>query len=212
MQDTLLPLFPLEVVLLPTNVLPLHIFEDRYKEMIGEAKRSQTEFGIVQAGEKGILNIGCTATVEKVVQEYPDGRMDIVCLGRRRFEIVHLDDTKAYLRASVNFFDDVANQPRAPHNARILALACFELHRKHEGTERDTPDPDDPELSFKVVQHIADLGFRQTLLAMRSEAERLAHINQFYPQYLANLKRASHVKKVAPTNGHGFIALGKKDT
>ena len=78
MQETLLPLFPLEAVLLPSNILPLHIFEERYKEMIGEAIRNKTEFGVVQAGEKGILNLGCTAIVEKVVTEYPDGRMDIL--------------------------------------------------------------------------------------------------------------------------------------
>lgn len=212
MQDTLLPLFPLEVVLLPSNRLPLHIFEDRYKEMVGEAIREKTEFGIVQAGTKGILNLGCTATVAEVLNEYPDGRMDIVCQGRRRFEIVYLDDTKTYLRAAVNFFDDDETQPPAPRNVRILALACFELQRKHEGSDRQPPEADDPQLSFKVVEHIADLPFRQTLLAMRSESERLAHINQYFPQYLANLKRAAHVKKVGPTNGHGFIALGKKDS
>ena len=58
-------------------MLPLHIFEERYKEMIGEAIRDKTEFGVVQAGEKGILNLGCTATVEKLEKQYPDGRMDI---------------------------------------------------------------------------------------------------------------------------------------
>jgi Lon protease-like protein len=145
MQETLLPLFPLEVVLLPANILPLHIFEDRYKEMIGEAIQNKTEFGIVQAGEKGILNLGCTASILEVSTQYPDGRLDIVCQGRRRFEILYLDEEKSYLRGSVSFFDD---------------------------------DPD----------------------------------QAFFPQHLANLKRAAHVKKVGPTNGHGFIALGKKDT
>jgi Lon protease-like protein len=212
MQETMLPLFPLEVVLLPSNVLPLHIFEDRYKEMIGEAIRDKTEFGIVQAGEKGILNLGCTAVVADVLQQYPDGRMDVLCKGRRRFEILYLDDEKSYLRAAVNFFDDDDSQGPAPRSARVMAIACYELQRKQEGADRETPDPEDPQLSFKVVEHIADLAFRQTLLAMRSEAERLAHINQYFPQYLANLKRAAHVKKVASTNGHGFIALGKKDT
>lgn len=212
MQETLLPLFPLEVVLLPANILPLHIFEDRYKEMIGEAIQNKTEFGIVQAGEKGILNLGCTASILEVSTQYPDGRLDIVCQGRRRFEILYLDEEKSYLRGSVSFFDDDPDQAPPPTDARIMAVACFELQRKQEGADRATPDPEDPQLSFKVVQYISDLPFRQTLLAMRSEAERLNHINQFFPQHLANLKRAAHVKKVGPTNGHGFIALGKKDT
>jgi Lon protease-like protein len=212
MQDSLLPLFPLEVVLLPSNLLPLHIFEDRYKEMIGEALREKTDFGIVQAREKGILNIGCTAIVQDVIKEYPDGRMDIVCMGWRRFEIRQLDDEKSYLRAAVDFFEDDNDVAPAARGARLVALACFELLRKQEGAEREAPDLEDPQLSFKVVQHVSDMGLRQTLLAMRSEAERLAHINQFFPQYLANLKREAHVKKVAPTNGHGFIAVGNKDT
>ena len=171
MQDNLLPLFPLEVVLLPSNVLPLHIFEDRYKEMIGEAMRGKTEFGVVQAGEKGILNLGCTATVESVEKQYPDGRMDIISVGRRRFEILFLDEAKAYLRGAVDFFDDEDLTP-APADARKMALACFELLRRQEKSEREAPDYDDPQLSFKIAEHVPDLTLRQALLAMRSETER----------------------------------------
>ena len=98
MQDELLPLFPLQVVLFPRTALPLHIFEERYKEMIGDVLRGHTEFGVVLAGEKGIVNTGCTATVEKVLKNYPDGRMDLLTVGRRRFEIILLNDEKPYLR------------------------------------------------------------------------------------------------------------------
>jgi hypothetical protein len=77
--------------------------------------------------------------------------------------------------------------------------------------ERESPDKNDPQLSFKVAEHIPDLSFRQTLLAMRSEVERLQHINNFLPEYLANLKRSLHVRRVAPRNGHGFIVLGKPE-
>jgi Lon protease-like protein len=209
MQEPLLPLFPLEVVLLPSNRLPLHIFEERYKEMIGEAIRANTEFGVVQAGEGGILNLGCTATVENVVKEYPDGRLDIITLGRRRFEILFLDEAKPYLRGAVSFFED-DDFHEASVEARTMALACFELFRRQEEIEREAPSKDDPLLSFKVAAHIPDLSFRQTLLAMRSEADRITHINQFLPDYIAKLKRASHVRKVAPNNGHGYIAVGKK--
>ena len=78
MQQELLPLFPLEVVLFPRTQFPLHIFEDRYKEMIGDAVRDNSEFGIVLTAEKGIVSTGCTAVVEEVTQRYPDGRLDIV--------------------------------------------------------------------------------------------------------------------------------------
>src|SRR4051794_37050466 len=209
MQEPLLPLFPLELVLLPSNTLPLHIFEERYKEMVGEAIRTNTEFGVVQAGENGILNLGCTAAIEQVTKEYPDGRMDIVARGRRRFEILFLDEAKAYLRGGVRFFED-DDFKEASIEARTMALACFELFRREEEVEREPPSRDDPLLSFKVAAHIPDLSFRQRMLAMRSEADRISHINQFIPDYLAKLKRANHVRRVAPTNGHGYIALGKQ--
>jgi Lon protease-like protein len=211
MQDALLPLFPLELVLLPGNRLPLHIFEDRYKEMIGEVLRNGAEFGIVQAKENGVLNVGCSATVETVVKQYPDGRMDIVTVGRRRFELLFLDDEKSYLRGGVTFFDDDTDQPAASEEARLAALALFDILRRQEAdSQRPMPDKMDPRLSFAVAQHVPVLSLRQTLLALRSEAERLQLLEQFLPNYIAGLKRTEHVKKVAPKNGHGFIEVGKK--
>ena len=114
MQPVLLPLFPLQVVLLPGAELPLHIFEDRYKEMIGEVIRERVEFGVVLANDKGIVNTGCTATVDQVLRQYPDGRMDLLTRGRRRFEIVRLNDERAFLRGSVDFFDDDESAAAAP--------------------------------------------------------------------------------------------------
>src|SRR5271154_7478276 len=99
----LLPLFPLQLVVFPRTQLPLHIFEDRYKEMVGEAIANQTEFGIVLAKEDGIVNAGCTVVVEQVVTRYEDGRMDILTRGARRFEIVLLNEEKVYLRGEVEF-------------------------------------------------------------------------------------------------------------
>jgi Lon protease-like protein len=177
--------------------------------MIADVVAANSEFGVVQANEKGILNLGCSAAIEKIVTAYPDGRMDIVTVGRRRFEILSLDDSKAYLQGSVTFFDD-EDVAEPPQEVRTMALACFELLRRYEQIDDETPSQNDPRLSFKVAAHVADLSFRQTLLAMRSEAARLTHISNFFPEYLANLKRATHVRKVAPRNGHGFIALGKK--
>ena len=99
-----LPLFPLQVVLLPEAELPLHIFEDRYKEMIAEVLRDKIEFGVVLASDKGIVNTGCTAVIERVLREYPDGRLDILTVGRRRFEIERINDERAFLRGEVELF------------------------------------------------------------------------------------------------------------
>ena len=98
MQDSLIPLFPLEVVLFPGQPLPLHIFEERYKVMIREclAAKEQREFGVVLAKPNGIAQVGCTAEVVELVRSYADGRMDIVSAGRRRFEVLFVDQSKSY--------------------------------------------------------------------------------------------------------------------
>src|SRR6185436_18976315 len=106
MHEELLPLFPLSLVLFPRTPLPLHIFEERYKIMIGEAIRDSSEFGIILNKDTEILPTGCTATVESVTKRYPDGQLDIVTRGRRRFRIQNVDDGKEYLRANVEYFDD----------------------------------------------------------------------------------------------------------
>src|SRR5437764_4107315 len=111
MASGLIPLFPLQVVVFPRTPLPLHIFEERYKEMIGNAIRDNSEFGVVLAREEGIVNAGCTVVVEKLLQMHPDGRMDILTRGRRRFEISSLNEEKEYLQAEVEFFDDEDFEP-----------------------------------------------------------------------------------------------------
>ena len=124
MESLLLPLFPLELVLFPGQTLALHIFEDRYKEMIGECLDNQTEFGIVLAGEKdnSIANQGCTAVVTSVTRRYDDGRMDIEVGGRRRFEVLFLDQERSFLRAAAQFFDDEEPGEKLDPAERIRVL------------------------------------------------------------------------------------------
>jgi Lon protease-like protein len=196
MQPGLLPLFPLQVVLLPGAELPLHIFEDRYKEMIGEVIRERLEFGVILANEKGIVNTGCSALIDKVLREYPDGRMDIIARGRRRFEIVRLNDERAFLRGSVEFFDDDEEVPIAPE-VRQRAIDGY------NEVSKDAIDLDMPQLSFRLAQPVSDLGFRQSILISRSEADRIRQLADFFPIHNLRQKRIQHVKDVAPRNGHG---------
>lgn len=222
MQPVLLPLFPLQVVLLPGSELPLHIFEDRYKEMMREVIRDRLEFGVVLANDKGIVNTGCTATVDQVLRQYPDGRMDLLTRGRRRFEIVRLNDERAFLRGSVDFFDDDESAAAAPEIQKRAIDGYRQLQALSESPSSGLPeamgrkesseakpgspeaiDNSDPQLSFRLAQPVPDLGFRQTLLATRSEAERLRQLADFLPAYLHRQRRIQHMKEVAPKNGHG---------
>ena len=152
MQQGLLPLFPLQVVLLPGAELPLHIFEDRYKEMMGEVIRDRQEFGVVLANEKGIVNTGCTATVDKVLRQYPDGRMDILTRGRRRFEIVMLNDERSYLRGTVEFFDDEKFDPVAPDIQKRAIEGYNELQALGSNRPLETSESRNPQLSFQLAQ------------------------------------------------------------
>ena len=207
MPGPLLPLFPLQVVLFPRTFLPLHIFEDRYKEMFGAVRASKSEFGVVQASEKGIVNSGCTATIERVVKEYPDGRIDLLAVGRRRFELIELDDEKSYLRGQVEYFDD-DDEPSAPDELIRKAIAGYEVLKEASDSQViGEPQTDDPQLSWQLAQLVPDLDFRQMLLGTRSETERLKRFSEFIPGYLVRQKHAARIKELAPRNGHARVKL-----
>jgi Lon protease-like protein len=208
MPSRLIPLFPLQVVVFPRTDLPLHIFEERYKEMIGDAIRDTSEFGVVLAKENGIVNVGCTVIVDRVVQTYEDGRLDIMTRGRRRFEIVSLDEEMTYLRAEVNFFDDEDLAP-TPNEVRDMALNGYkELQQIISSGGRTEPDLADPQLSFQIAQGLPDLDFLNTLLGQRSETSRLKRLNQYLAQYIPQKRAIEHVRAVAPTNGCGGRPAG----
>jgi len=208
MSTELLPLFPLSLVLLPAMPLPLHIFEERYKEMVGNAIRDNSEFGIVLAEEDGIVNAGCTVIVEKLKRMYPDGRMDILTRGRRRFEIQSLNEEKSYLQAEVTFFDD-DDFTETPAELRDQALSQYQalsqLSAVHLGEE---PNLQDPQLSFQLAHAVPDLTFLNMLLRRRSERGRLAELNEFLSQYIPRQQKIERVKTLAPTNGHAGKPAG----
>lgn len=191
----MLPLFPLGVVLFPRAVLPLHIFEERYKQMIGDAIRNKTEFGVVLATGKGIANVGCTAAVEQIFKTYDDGRMDILTSGRRRFEISGLNDELDYLRGEVEFFDDdeVDDTPAAL-NAQLTEFAQrLDPGQTSSGATR---------LSFDVASRLTDLETKQILLSMRAEEERVRYLLRYLPEYLSRQRVVQRVRELAPRNGH----------
>ena len=195
-------MFPLSVVLLPATPLPLHIFEERYKEMMGDIIPSSGEFGVVLAKEDGIVNVGCTATVDRVVQRYPDGRMDLVAVGQRRFRILSLDEEKSYLRAEVEYFND-EEAGDVPPSLRQRAISAYEKLRAIESPNLVMePRLDAPQVSFQLAQFISDVDKRQAVLSLRSEVERLEFLVAMLPEYIIQRERIALAKRVAPLNGH----------
>lgn len=202
-----LPLFPLGVVLVPAMPLPLHIFEERYKELMNDIVPRSAEFGVVLAKPEGIANIGCTATVERILSKYPDGRLDLIAIGRRRFKVSSLDNGKAYLRAEVEFFDD-QGEAEPPANLRKSGAAAFrKLSALENPNENPNQSPQGP-MSFQIAQLIFDLEKRLAILSLRSETERLQYIASMLPEYVAQREQALLAKRLAPQNGHAKHASG----
>ena len=203
----LLPLFPLQLVAFPGAATPLHIFEERYREMVGKAEAAGTEFGIIRTvtrgEESGLASAGCTVTVESVLHRYPDGRFDVITRGRRRFRIVSLDDDKPYLRGAVEYFDDEQSE-LIPDEFVDRALKAYE--RLGEGAS--APERGDRNLSFRLADGIDDLDFRSILLQSRSELHRLRSFTDFVDGYISRREYVTQVRKKAPTNGSGHKRSG----
>jgi ATP-dependent Lon protease len=202
MPEQLLPLFPLSAVLLPATPIPLHIFEGRYKELMGDVIPSRGEFGIVMAKDEGIVNIGCTAVVDRVLQRYPDGRMDLVAIGQRRFTVLSPNDEKSYLRATVEFFNDeeASDVPVALRERAIVGY--LKLRQALDEEMLAEPRLDDPQMSFQLGQLLSDLDKRQVLLSMRSEVDRLEYLLAILPDHMAKVELTRLARRVGPLNGH----------
>jgi Lon protease-like protein len=210
MEEMLLPLFPLELVLLPEEPLPLHIFEDRYREMIGECLRAQTagfgrqEFGIVLAKGQEISNVGCTAQVVSVTRKYNDGRMDILTVGKRRFEILLTNEEKSYLRASVEFFDDEGSDTPGETEAENAIRLFQEVMRKLRQASDMPVQLLQPYryLSFRLASALPlALEFKQQLLSLRNEPERLQQVVRSMRQLAQQIEVVQEARKKAGGNG-----------
>jgi Lon protease-like protein len=198
-MSRLLPLFPLELVAFPGAAVPLHIFEPRYREMVGEAETNRTEFGIVLSRDGGIIRIGCTVLVESILQRYSDGRFDVLTRGQRRFEIQSINEEKDYLRAEVDYFGDADEKPAAAP----LRAAALRAWRGLQAEQEHEPDEQDPLLSFRIAPTIQDLEVQSNLLMSRSETERLQQIIAVVPRYLERREYVDRMRKIAPANGKG---------
>lgn len=199
--DSLIALFPLDVVLFPGTPLPLHIFEPRYKEMIGECLAQQRSFGVVRALEQGMAEVGCTAEIVTVVKEYPDGRLDLVTEGRKRFQVVRVNQERSFLQAEIVLLDDEPETLVAENKSRAIDLHAELL--AIVGAAQDLSAADPKFLSFYLAGSLPlDLDFKQNLLSLRSESERLRLLVDYFETVIPKLQRAASARQKAGGNGH----------
>jgi Lon protease-like protein len=205
-----IPLFPLNVVLLPGADLPLHIFEPRYRQMVRRCLEEKTEFGLLLSLPKGIVRVGCTAEVIEVVKRYGDGRLDILTVGRAPFRIVELLNVEAFteealLEGHVDYLDD-RERPVSVRVCRELVELYEACHTIVFGDYPRNIQNEVPEnLSYLVAGTLPmELMWKQQVLELRSEADRQERLVTYLREWAPHLQKEEALRQRAGGNGHGL--------
>ena len=194
-------LFPLELVLLPNERVPLHIFEDRYKDLIGECLADATDFGLILEDDDGLREIGTRTAVFELIDTFDDGRMNVLVEGRSRFRVIELTEGRSFRTAEVEAIEDEGELPSDADVERTIAV-FRRLVAVAEADEIDEPAAGSPVLSFELAARV-DFGpeLKQELLELRSEGRRLRRLAELLDQAAQALTREREVRQRAAGNG-----------
>jgi Lon protease-like protein len=194
------PLFPLGLVALPTELVPLHIFEERYKTMIGRCLEEKSEFGIVWMADDGLRPIGCACEIAEVLERMEDGRINLIARGTRPFRIESRQDDLPYPAGAVEFLTDRAEEPD-PDAAAGAHAAYADL--VSQATDRT---PDLTEIGAMTAYQMAatvefGLDAKQGLLDLRSETARLRLVTRLFRAAIKRLDFVERAQARARSNG-----------
>jgi ATP-dependent Lon protease len=195
-----LGLFPLNLVLLPGEQAPLHVFEPRYRELIGECLEDDEEFGLVLADDDGIREIGTRAGVIEVLERFEDGQLNVVVEGRERFKLVELTEGRAFQTAEVVDIDDVGDDPTEAELEQCLA--AYDRVVKAAEAELEDIDFDAESIAFQIAARV-DFGteVKQGLLELQSERERVLRLAPMLNQAADAVRRDREIRERASGNG-----------
>jgi Lon protease-like protein len=195
-----LGLFPLPLVLMPGEKTPLHIFEPRYRELIGECLEDGVDFGLVLADDEGMREVGTRAAVIEVLERFPDGRLNVVVEGRERIRLVELTDGRTFATAEVEPVEDDEEEPTDEERDRVLA--AYDKVVAAAEAELDDLEPEEGSLAFQIAARI-DLGteVKQGLLETRSERERVVQLSPLLDHAAEAVARDREIRSRAATNG-----------
>jgi Lon protease-like protein len=194
------PLFPLGLVALPTEVVPLHIFEERYKTMIGECIDGDHEFGVVWLADDGLHEVGCACRVERIIERLDDGRLNVLARGTRPLRVHQRQSHLPYPAGVVEFLPDLAEQTDAA--TRTHAQASYaELVRR--ATERELSDGELAPMGAYAMAATVDFGLeaKQGLLDLRSENARLRLVTRLFRAAIKRLDFVDRAQARAKSNG-----------
>jgi Lon protease-like protein len=194
------PLFPLQLVALPSELVPLHIFEERYKAMIARCLEEPTEFGIVCVGDDGLQEVGCACEVAEVLERFEDGRLNLVARGTRPFRVTARQEDLPYPAGTVEFLSD-DDEAADPELLAEVQGVYAELVR--QATDRE---PDELEIAAMGAYDMAatvEFGIeaKQGLLDLRSEAARLRLLLRLLRGALRRLDYVERAQARARSNG-----------
>jgi Lon protease-like protein len=194
------PLFPLALVALPGELIPLHIFEERYKTMMNECLRDQREFGIVWLADDGLREIGCACEIERVLERLEDGRMNLLARGTRPFRVVERQGHLAYPAGVIEFVED-RDTDADPELAQSAHEAYAELVKL--ATDREPEPAELADLSAYAMAATIDFGLdaKQGLLDLRSENARLKLVTRLLRAAIKRLEFVEHAQERARSNG-----------
>jgi Lon protease-like protein len=196
-----LGLFPLPIVLLPTERIPLHIFEPRYRELIEECIESGTDFGLVLTdGEGAVHEIGTRASVAQVLERLDDGRLNIVVEGGERFRLLELTSGRSFTTGIVEEVEDEDEPAPATDVARVVEV--FTALAAEAESDVDIPDPDSPLLDFELAARV-DFApdAKQELLASTSPGGRMSRLIELLEIALQAVKIEKALRERAGKNG-----------
>jgi Lon protease-like protein len=193
-------LFPLGIVLLPSERVPLHIFEPRYKELIGECLDDDVEFGLLYADEDGVREIGTRARVTDVLERFDDGRLNVVVEGGDRFRVTELTRGRSFMTAHVESLEDEPEAVAAETAAR--AAGSFRALAALAEAEAEEVDESSPRLSFELAAQV-ELApdAKQRLLELRSEEQRLDLLAELLDAIRVTLIATRELGERAKRNG-----------
>jgi Lon protease-like protein len=194
------PLFPLGIVALPGEMIPLHIFEERYKTMIEECLGQQREFGIVWLSDDGLREVGCACAIDRVLERMDDGRMNLLVRGTRPFRVLERQGHLPYPAGVIEFVEDRQDDPD-PELAKAAHEAYAALVKRATDQE---PDPQELErMSAYAMAATVEFGLdaKQGLLDMRSENARLRLVTRLFRAAIKRLDLVDRVQERAQSNG-----------
>jgi Lon protease-like protein len=198
---TELGLFPLGLVLLPGERAPLHVFEPRYKELIGECMEHDRPFGIVLSDDSGLHDVGTQASVTEVVERFDDGRLNIVVEGGERFRLLELTSGRSFQTGEVEGVED--EEAAVDEQDAERAMALFRELRELVGSDVEEPEAGVPSLSFALASRV-DFGLepKQQLLELTSEADRITLVIELLEKALTAVREQQARREVASRNGN----------